>query len=56
MIAYAPVIVSFVLGMGVFSVMRRYDKDPILSGVAATVLSVGTAVTLFFIVLKTGNL
>jgi hypothetical protein len=55
-IAYAPVIVAFLLGMGVFGFMRQRDKDPVLSGVAATVLSMTVAIVLFIVALKTGNL
>lgn len=56
MTAYIPIIVPFFLGMGVFGLLRRRDKDPVVSGIAATFFSMAIVVAYFFFIFKTGNI
>jgi hypothetical protein len=54
--AYLPVIISFLVGMGIFGLLRRRDKDPIVSGVVATFLSMVIVAAYFVFILKTGRI
>lgn len=56
MSAYLPVIIPFFVGMGLFGLLRRRDTSPIISGIAATVLSMAIVVVYFVIILKTGRI
>ncbi len=56
MTAYVPVIVPFFIGMGLFGLLRRRDKDPVISGIAATALSMALVVAYFVFTFQTGSL
>ena len=56
MSAYLPVIIAFVVGMGVFGLMRRRDMHPVLSGVAATGLSMIVVIAYFAFIVSTGRI
>lgn len=56
MSAYLPVIIAFVVGMGVFALMRRRDLHPVLSGAAATALSMIVIVAYFAFIVTTGRI
>jgi hypothetical protein len=52
---YLPVIIPFLIGMGLFGLLRRRDTNPMLSGVAATFLSVVLVVAYFAFIITTGR-
>ena len=53
--AYLPIIIPFFVGMGIFGFLRQRDKDPIVSGIAATFLSMFIVAAYFVFILKTGR-
>lgn len=55
MLAYIPVIIAFSVGMGIFAVMRRREIHPVLSGAAATFLSMIVIVAYFAFIVTTGR-
>ncbi|CAN5703190.1 hypothetical protein BH23CHL2_BH23CHL2_24070 [soil metagenome] len=56
MTAYLPVIIPFCIGMILFGLLRRRDTDPMISGVAATFLSMILVVAYYAFVLATGRI
>ena len=56
MSAYIPLIIAFIVGMGVFGLMRRRDMHPVLSGAAATGLSVIVVIAYFAFIISTGRI
>ncbi|MEZ4524195.1 MAG: hypothetical protein R3A46_21565 [Thermomicrobiales bacterium] len=56
MSSYLPVIVPFCLGMVIFGLLRRRDTDPMISGIAATFLSMILVVAYYAFILTTGRI
>jgi hypothetical protein len=53
---YLPIIIPFLIGMGLFGFLRQRDKDPMISGMAATFLSMALVVAYYAFAITTGRL
>lgn len=56
MTSYLPIIIPFLIGMGLFGFLRQRDKDPMISGMAATFLSMALVVAYYAFAITTGRL
>lgn len=56
MSVYLPVIIPFFIGMGIFGLLRRRDTHPIVSGIAATFLSMAIVIGWFVFIVATGRI
>ncbi len=52
---YLPVIIPFLIGMGLFGVLRQRDANPFISGVAATFFSMILVVAYYVFAITTGR-
>ena len=53
---YLPVIIAFLVGMGLFAFLRRREANPALSGLAATFLSMILVVAFYAFIITTGRI